>query len=613
VGSIPTSGNKMLDEKNLAKLEKLNNDSVLEIVKKYAKLCKPKKVTVITDSDEDIDYVRKLALKNNEESPLKIQGHTIHFDGYHDQARDKENTRVLLPKGKDMTKFIKTIGRDEGLEEIFGLMDGIMKGKEMLVCFFCLGPRNSEFSIPGLQITDSPYVAHSETLLYRKGYEEFKRLKGSGDFFHFVHSAGRLEDGKSADVDKRRVYIDLEKSRVFSVNNQYAGNSVGLKKLAFRLAIKKSHGEGWLTEHMFIMGVHPKGKDRISYFTGAFPSACGKTSTAMLPGQTIVGDDIAYIKIKDGKAMAVNVEKGVFGIIKDVNPEDDPLIYKAITSPREVIFSNVLIDDEKPYWLGMGRDLPKNGLNYSGQWTEGETDGSGNKIFPAHKNARYTIKIKELENVDPKLEDVSGVEINGIIYGGRDSYTNVPVCQSFDWEHGVFMGACVESETTSATLGKEGVVKQNPMAILDFLVIPIGTYIKNYVEFGKRLDKVPLVFSMNYFLKGDDGKYLNKILDKKVWLLWMEGRAHGDFEAIETPIGFIPKYEDLKKLFKETMGKDYSKEEYEKQFLIRTNKLLERMERIKKFYKDEDMPEVFWEQFEKQKKRLINHKKAGVG
>jgi phosphoenolpyruvate carboxykinase (GTP) len=382
----------LIDEENLKKLKEINNKYVEEIVEKYVKLCKPKKVTVLTGSEEDIAYAKRLALENKEEVQLEMEGHTIHFDGYSDQGRDLINTRVMLPKGRKLSKSIKTVDRDEGLKEIMELLDGIMEGKEMLICFFCLGPTNSKFSIPALQLTDSAYVVHSEAILYRQGYNEFKQLKGSNKFFHFIHSAGTLDDRKNPiNVDKRRVYMDLEEDRVFTINNQYAGNSVGLKKLSLRLAISKASREDWLCEHMFIMGVHPEGKSRTTYFTGAFPTACGKTSTAMVPGQTIIGDDIAYIRLGgDGTARAVNVEQGIFGIIADINQKDDPLIYKALTTPREVIFSNVLVKDKIPYWLGMGKEIPKDGFNFSGEWQEGKKDDDGKEVTAAHKNARYT-------------------------------------------------------------------------------------------------------------------------------------------------------------------------------------------------------------------------------
>ncbi|MBN2112159.1 phosphoenolpyruvate carboxykinase (GTP) [Candidatus Woesearchaeota archaeon] len=605
---------ELLTGESLKKLEALKNPHVMNIVKKYIGICRPAKVTVVTDSAEDINYVRELALKKGEEKKLAMKGHTVHFDGYYDQGRDKEVTKVLMSGNLCLSKVINCGNRDECLEEIFGFMEGIMEGKEMLIRFFCLGPTGSVFSIPSLQITDSAYVAHSEELLYRQGYEQFKKLKGSSDFFHFVHSAGRLDEkGSSLDVDKKRIYIDIEGDRVLTVNNQYAGNSVGLKKLALRLAIKKAHQEDWLCEHMFIMGVHPEGKKRVTYFTGAFPSACGKTSTAMIPGQTIIGDDIAYIRVSHGgRAKAVNVERGIFGIIQDVNPIDDPLIYKTLTTEREVIFSNVLVKDKIPYWLGMGKEIPKEGFNFSGEWKEGKKGPDGKEVPPAHKNARYTIKISELENADPHLEDPKGVPVQGIIYGGRDSDTSVPVCQALSWHHGVFLGACLESETTAATIGQEGIRVHNPMANIDFLVVPLSVYIQNHIKFGEKLDKPPLVFTTNYFLK-KDGKFMNEKTDKKVWLMWMEGRAHEEFHAIETPIGYIPKYKDLKMLFKQIFDKDYTEEEYNEQFMIRTSKLIERFERVRGIYNSEQgIPHVFIEHLEQQEKRL-RHAKERFG
>src|SRR3989344_1235529 len=409
---------RLMDAKSRAKLDALKNSVVNEIVERYVQLCKPSKVTVLDDSKKDMGYARKLAIKNKEEAKLKKRGHTIHFDGINDQGRDLVNTRVLVPKGLKLSKAVETIDRHEGLNEVIELLKGVMKRKEMLVKFYCLGPENSKFSIPALQITDSAYVVHSEDTLYRQGYQQFKRLNGSKEFFHFIHSAGELDERKnSKNIGKRRIYMDLEEERVFTINNQYAGNAVGLKKLSLRLAISKAHKEDWLCEHMFVMGVRPEGKNRVTYFTGAFPSACGKTSTAMIPGQTIVGDDIAYIKPdEEGHARAVNVEQGIFGIIEDVNPVDDALIYKALTTPRELIFSNVLIKDKVPYWLGMGKELPEKGENYSGKWFKGKKDKDGKDILPAHKNARYTIRISELENADKNINNPEGVPVRGFIY-----------------------------------------------------------------------------------------------------------------------------------------------------------------------------------------------------
>ena len=601
----------ILDQENLKKLEDLKNQKVLKIVEEFTNLLKPAKVTVITDSQEDINYVRELAIKSGEEKKLKMEGHTIHYDGYYDQARDKNNTCILVTPDMKMSKVINTKPREEGLKEVMKIMEGAMAGKEALVRFFCLGPLDSSFSICALQITDSSYVAHSEDILYRSGYEQFKKLNGSEDFFYLVHSAGELDErGNTKNIDKRRIFMDLNEERVFTVNNQYAGNSLGLKKLALRLAIYKANKEDWLTEHMFIMGIKPEGKNRTSYFTGAFPSACGKTSTAMVPGESIIGDDIAYIrKWNDGLCHAVNIEQGIFGIITDVNPKDDPFIYEVLTTPRELIFSNILINNGEAYWLNMGKDLPNEGMNhFSDNWKLGDKDKEGKAVEHAHKNSRYTVRINELANVDPNLDNPDGVPISGIIYGGRDSDTSVPVFQSLSWEHGVYIGATIESETTAATLGQEGVRKFSPMANLDFLVVQLGKYIKNHLKFGNSLDKQPAVFATNYFIK-ENGEFLSEKIDKKVWLVWMEGRVHGEYDAIETPIGFIPKYEDIQKLFKQIFDREYTKELYEKQFSIRIKKFLEKIERMEKIYsEEEDIPEVFTNIMKDQKSRLLAFK-----
>ena len=608
---------EIIDQNNLDKLKALNNEKVIKIVEEFINLCKPSKVTVITDSVEDIEYCRQKSLEVGEESKLEIEGHTVHFDGFvsmshHDQARDKKNTKVLIPKGQYRPPAINTIGRKEGLAEILDIMKGCMKGNECLIRFFCLGPKNSKFSILALQLTDSFYVAHSEDLLYRAGYDEFKKLNGSSEFFYFVHSSGELtgDPPVTKNLDKRRIYVDLQEDRVLSVNNQYAGNSLGLKKLALRLAINKSNNEDWLAEHYFILGVHPTGKNRVSYFGGAFPSACGKTSTAMLPGQTIVGDDIAYLRAwKDGNAHAVNIERGLFGIIKDVNPKDDPVIFKALTTPRETIFSNVLVSKNSPYWIGDGRSIPEKGVNFSGEWHDGKKDNEGKEIPQAHPNARYTIRIEELNNADENLHNPEGVPLSGVFYGGRDSDTMPPVLESLNWDHGVFIGASIESETTSATLGAEGIRTQQPFANLDFIVVPLGKYLKNHQNFGNRLENCPKVFATNYFLKNKEGKYLNGILDKLCWVIWAEGRTQNDYKAIETPIGYIPLYSDLKSLFKIYLDKDYTEPEYIEQFSIRTKKFLEKIDRIETVYrKEKDVPDFFWNMLESQKKAILHLK-----
>jgi len=354
------------------------------------------------------------------------------------------------------------------------------------------------------------------------------------------------------------------------------------------------------------MGVHGP-KNRVTYFTGAYPSACGKTSTAMIPGETIVGDDIAYFRALGGEPRCVNVEAGIFGIIQDVKERDDPVIWKVLTAPGEVIFSNVLVKGGRPYWLGMGVEMPKEGVNFSGKWHVGKIDKQGYEIPPAHKNARYTIALGSLANLDPKFDSPEGVPVGGIIYGGRDSDTSVPVQQSFDWAHGIItMGASLESETTAATIGQEGVRTFNLMSNLDFLAIPLGKYINNNLKFAEGLKTVPPIFAVNYFQRRRDGAWLTGMRDKAVWIRWMELRAHGDVEAVRSPTGWLPVFEDLKKLFKKVLAKPYTQKEYVEQFTIRVPENLAKLDRIETIYRQDvsDTPPVVLEVLAAQRDRL---------
>jgi phosphoenolpyruvate carboxykinase (GTP) len=259
----------------------------------------------------------------------------------------------------------------------------------------------------------------------------------------------------------------------------------------------------------------------------------------------------------------------------------------------------------------MGSELPEEGENFSGEWHEGKKDEAGNEIPAAHKNARYAVNLKDVENCDPELNNPLGVELKGIMYGGRDAKAYVPVQQSFDWEHGIISyGASLETETTFATVGKEGVPEINMMSIQDFISIPLGKNVRNNLDFGKKLAKPPLIFGVNYFLKDKEGNYLNDPMDKHVWVKWMELRVHGEVDVIETPTGCIPRYEDLRKLFKQVRDKDYSKEDYDMQFSIRVQENMAKIKRVRRFYKEKVTytPEaVFWI-LNQQYERLLNAK-----
>ncbi len=601
-----------LDEKSYGNLMAIDNADLHAYIANAIELCEPDSVWVSTDSDEDVAYTRQMSVKMGEEKALNIPGHTVHFDGPEDQGRDRKVTKYLVPQDETLSDALNQVEREEGLTEIKGLMKGSMKGRTMIVRFMTLGPNNSPFSIPCVECTDSFYVSHSLNLLYRLGYEEFKRLGEKARFFATLHSCGKIDERMvSTDVDNKRIYIDYTRDSVYSVNTQYAGNTVGLKKLALRLTIRKADREGWLAEHMFLMGVSGKG-GRKTYLAGAFPSACGKTSTAMLPGETILGDDIAYFREENGSCMAANAEAGIFGIIQNANSKDDPAIWEVINNPGEVIFSNILVSEGKPYWLGMGTDIPEKGENFSGEWHKGKKDPKGAEIPCAHKNARYAVTLKALSNCDPELENPQGVELSGIIYGGRDTKAYVPVQQSFSWDHGIVAyGAALETETTFATIGKEGVPEINLMSIQDFISISLGKYLKNNLDFGKKLSKAPSIFGVNYFLCDNDGKFVNGVRDKHVWVKWMELRVHGDVDALESPTGMIPVYDDLKELFKQVLDKEYSKEDYIKQFTIRVPENLAKLERVEKFYRDNlvDPPQGLFEVIGRQRESLLGAQK----
>jgi phosphoenolpyruvate carboxykinase (GTP) len=602
-----------LSEESYKRLNRIANPSLHRFILDCVKLCNPSEIFVSVNSEADNRYIRNQALRRGEELPLRIPGHTVHFDNYYDQGRDKENTRILLKEETRLGKGIQTKLREDALSEVREILRDIMRGREMYILFFSLGPKDSRFSMPAVQITDSPYVAHTENLLYRPGYEEFLRRGKDIAFFKFIHSQGELDERMtSKNLTQRRIYIDLEEETVYSVNTQYGGNTIGLKKLAMRLAINRAVKEDWLCEHMLVVGIRGKG-GRKTYFTGAFPSLCGKTSTAMMEGGSIVGDDIAYLRKINGEVRAVNVEKGIFGIIEGINSRDDKYQWQALHKPCEIIFSNVLVTPDKSvYWVGKDGEVPPRGYNHSGEWWIGKKDKEGKEIPPSHPNARFAIELDKLENFDPKLDDPEGVVIEGIVYGGRDSDTSFPVEEAFNWEHGIITkGASLESETTAATLGKVGVRRLNPMSNLDFLPVTLGRYIEANLRFGQGLKNPPRIFGVNYFLKDKNGNFLNEKEDKRVWFQWMEERVHNEVLAIKTPTGYIPRYEDLRRLFREVLNKEYHLDDYHKQFLLRVPENLSRIERVLGVYeKEEGIPEVLFLILREQKERLLEARRV---
>ncbi|WP_276814614.1 phosphoenolpyruvate carboxykinase (GTP) [Desulfurococcus amylolyticus] len=592
---------------SIERISRINNRKLIEWITEVAELLEPSSIFVNTGTKEDLEYIRRWAIEKGEEIPSKYNPlHTVHFDGVFDLARDRENTRILTVGGTSIS-MINTRDREEGLRELREIYKGIMKGKEMYIGFYCFGPKDSSFTLYGVQVTDSAYVMHSENILYRVCYDVFVEKGESLRYMRFLHSTGELNEyGWSKNVSKRRIYVDLLENMTYSVNTQYAGNTVGLKKLSLRLCVYQGYREGWLCEHMFIVGVKGPG-DRVSYFTGAFPAGCGKTSTALI-ADTVVGDDLAIIRNVNGEARGVNPEVGMFGIIDGVNPVDDPEIYRILTSrDTEVIFANVLLTEDGEVWWNGKTSEPRKGINYAGEWWPGKLDEKGKPVPPSHPNARFTTSIFYLSKVDPRINDPMGVPVHGMIFGGRDSDTWVPVEEAFNWVHGIVTkAASLESERTTAVLGKAGEREFNPFAILDFLSISPGDFINLHFKFGEELTREPRIYGVNYFLRDDKGRYLTEKVDKRVWLKWMELRANNDVDVLETPTGFIPLYDDLAELFRRELNKEFPVELYEKLFTIRVGKHLEKAERIYRIYyeKTPETPRLFFDTLLEHKRRL---------
>ncbi|MEM3856686.1 MAG: phosphoenolpyruvate carboxykinase domain-containing protein, partial [Saccharolobus sp.] len=335
----------------------------------------------------------------------------------------------------------------------------------------------------------------------------------------------------------------------------------------------------------------------------SFPSGSGKTSTSMIG--SLISDDLAFIKEINGEARAVNPEIGVFGIIQGINAKDDPIIWEVLHTPGEVIFSNVLMtEDGYVYWEGSEKEKPEKGYNYEGVWTK----DSGKPA--SHPNARFTVPLTSFKNLDINYDNPLGVRIDGIIFGVRDYNVLIPVVEAFSWSHGVItIGASMESARTSAVIGKTDELEFNPMAILDFMPVSLGKYLSNYLTFGKKLKKVPKIFGFNYFLKDGD-KFLNSKEDKRVWVKWAVKRVENSVDAIYTPIGLIPYYEDLKVLFSKILNKDYSERDYEKQFTLKLGKYLEKTERIIKIYSSiNDVDEEVINELMEQKRRIMEYMK----
>ncbi len=597
----------LMDEANSQKLMHCSPE-VIEPIYNGSTRMNPASIFINTGSEEDMAYIRQKALDKGEEFPLTKKNHTCHFDGVNDQGRDTANTKYLAYADTEISSLQKKEEHRTGVVEVRNIITDIMKTKEMIISFISRGPIGSPVADPTLQITDSYYVIHSEFLLYRMmAPDTFSQdVAQKGYMFINFHSAGELtQTNVSANLNERRIYMDVERFRSYSSNNQYAGNSIAPKKINHRFAnmnnLRNHFGER-LDEHMFVAGFAME--DEIVYFGGAYPSGCGKTGTAMT-GTHLVGDDLAkiFIDAESGEVRAVNPEKGMFGIIEGVNQEDDPETMAILTGEgNEVIFSNLLVCDDKPYWTGMGEPLPEKGRNFAGEWS-----AKSGKIA-SHKNARFTISLDSLENYDPATENPEGVKLSGLLFGGRD-YTTMPtIVMAHDWMNSVVHGAIIRSATTATEIGADGSEKRSPFANEAFFPGPLAHYINHYKAFGENLaiakENLPSGFQVNYWLHksgrgilspGEADGLIGEKRDTKVWMRIMALMHQGRVETIWTPIGRIPKYQDLKKLFKEVIGKEYKKEIYSKQFSLYTENLIKRVDMsITEFAKEKGMADEFF-------------------
>jgi phosphoenolpyruvate carboxykinase (GTP) len=604
-----------LDAGNREKLAPIKNEEALLKIANAIALCEPDEVFIDTGSEADTQWVREYSLRKGEEKKLAKEGHTIHFDLPQDQARLVNQTFYIVNEGENLSALAKSTPRAEALEYIRANMRGVMKGKSMLIGFFCRGPVGAEAAIPAIEISSSGYVFHSASLLYRNCYDRFEaEVERKGLFFTNLHSEG---PNRPEDVPDARIFMDRSWLTTFSTFCTYAGNTLLMKKGNHRFSVDCATylrpGEE-LSEHMFITGVTGPG-GRKTFFAGAAPSGCGKTTTAMV-GSDFVGDDLAQMWIaQDGTVRAVNPEKGIFGIVEDVNREGDPYLMDCLRGDgTEVIWSNVLVDDQGvPHWTGNGEPRPLEGVNFQGEWHRGKTDADGNELPMSHKNARCTLLCSAIKNHATEANaDPAGVPVKVITYSGRDADTMPPVWVAKDNNQGVAIGASIVSAATATEIGATGVRRQ-PWANAPFIPGALSDYMDAQFKFYNNTklstEGKPIMAGLNYFLthadRNSNGKgLLGEKRDVKVWLGWLELFAHGDVEALETPIGYVPKYEDLKKLFA-GIDKEYPKGLYAMQFALYIDKIVARIDLQTEAYgKEQNLPPQLFEIYAAQKAEL---------
>ncbi len=568
-----------------------NNKYVLSWIDEMAAMTQPDKIVWIDGTEEQAEALRAEACSTGEMIKLnqeKLPGCYLHRTAVNDVARVEGRTYICTPTKEEAGNINNWMDPAEMYAKLKKLYTGAMKGRTMYVIPYSMGVVGSEFAKYGIELTDSIYVVLNMLIMTRVGTSVLEALGDSPDYVKGLHA--------KADLDEENRYIVHfpQDNTIMSVNSGYGGNVLlGKKCFALRIASYLGRKEGWMAEHMLILGVeYPNGEVR--YISAAFPSACGKTNLAMLiPPEVFrkkgykvwcVGDDIAWLRVgKDGRLWAINPENGFFGVAPGTNEHSN---YNALaTTRKDTIFTNVChnLDDNTVWWEGLDDNPPKNALNWRGEKWDYTKYDKNDKVGTsgAHPNSRFTAKAINCPCISPEFNNPAGVPIDAIVFGGRRAKTAPLVYQSFNWQHGTFVGSIMASETTAAAAGAVGVVRRDPMAMRPFAGYNMGDYFKHWLEMGKKIPNPPKIFHVNWFRTDDAGHFIwPGFGDNMRVLLWILDRCSGAADAVETPIGYVPKAEDIN-----IEGLDIDINVIRDLLTVDKASWLEDVENIKEFYK----------------------------
>ena len=579
-------------------------------IKECAAVCQPDKIVWIDGSEHQRDALRLEACTTGEILELnqdKLPGCYYHRTAKNDVARTEHLTYICSREKDDAGPTNNWMSPEDGYRKAGEIFKGSMCGRTMYVIPFSLGPVGSVFSKIGVELTDSIYVVLNMLIMVRCGNEVLDVLGDSGEFTKCLHSKADLNE------DRRLILHFPEDNTIWSVGSGYGGNVLLSKKcMALRIGSAVARKEGWIAEHMLILGVEaPHG--RIEYIAAAFHSACGKTNLAMLvPPEGLtrkgyrvwtVGDDIGWMRIDtDGKLWGINPEAGFFGVAPGTNTKTNPNAMAAVR--RNTIFTNVLLRENKTvWWEGMDGDPPESGIDWKGDhWTPDLLDAKKKPIPGAHPNARFTAPFTQCPSASFRWEHHHGVPISAIIFGGRRARLAPLVYQSFSWQHGVYMGATMASERTAAQYGKLGEVRRDPMAMLPFCGYNMAEYFQHWLVMGQRMKRPPKIFHVNWFRQDEEGEYLWPGYGENLRVLeWVLDRCRGAAEAIATPIGFIPTPDSL-----DLTGLELPPKVIEELLRVDRQQWLEEADSVAEFFAqfDDRLPHALVDELESLRRRL---------